>query len=1079
MTYRLKKFLLAALALLIMAPAPASAQMSVFDKTNNLMTLQLVNAGGVYFSQMSLFLPVSPSLWQLQSKGVPVNPLNVKDAAIYSQTDSILTVPVLKIDSTVYANVKLQLPATGVWKLVDLGDVMSTSSPGYDLSYPIKGKMPNSYCTDSGGELSYHIYVPDMNSATPQVWKHVADDPCCPLSVTTNSPTNISGISDVEIYPNPGEGPTTGNFRMMVTFTGKVTGASTTTPTCAKNVLPAVYPGNCVFSAAGTCVAETPPVAESTTCIKNVPNSTYAGTCSSPSFGLCTANPPTTENTCSKNVADSVYPGSCIASAAGTCVPDTPESCVVNVPSSVYAGGCFSAGPGLCNPTVGAVDYYSCVKNVPDSVYTGSCFSPEIGICNATTGSADNGYCTGTTIKRSQFCSIIDNSKYCTGTTGGSASKYCTPVNTPAITYNQYCSLGSTTTPGLIDQTGVETCIVRPVDALNYPIGANKGALAVSTNTVKAMVGQQRTVYVSGGLPPYFVTASLPGIVSYQLLAGDATGIGQALAITLKTVGTTQLSVFDYNGTVLAIAIESTSIPLLVSPSSIDVPEGTLIDVRLEGGVPPLAVYNPTPAWVDAPATIDSTPTTLTIAMKKSSGSSTTFLRFTDSVGTQASIGSIKISANPGGTTVLPNSITLKVGEYYDLYVTGGAAPITIRNPNTTLMDIPASLTSTPGTVRVLAKASTGGVAVPIYFTDKYGIINIVNVTITNIPLLISPSSLTLQVGQYYDLYVSGGTAPITIQNPRTTVMDIPGSLAATPGTVRVLAKASTGGAAVPVEFTDKNGNLITVNITITNIPLMVSPSTIDVTEGTLVDVRLEGGVPPLTVYNPTPDWVDAPATVPSTPTTIRIAMKKSSGSSTTFLRFTDSAGTQAAISSIKISASTAGTTVLPNAMALKVGESSVFYVTGGAAPISILNTRSDLIDIPASLAATPGTVKVTAKKITLGSVPIYFTDKYGIVNTVSVTISPSDLVVQPLSITLKIGEYYDLYVTGGNAPITILNPNATLMDVPASLATTPGTVRVTARKGTSGQVPIYFTDSTGSTQSVNVTISANTPILQ
>jgi hypothetical protein len=142
------------------------------------------------------------------------------------------------------------------------------------------------------------------------------------------------------------------------------------------------------YKIAGSCVTETP-LSWVTSCVKNVPNSTYAGTCSSPSFGVCAADP--------------------------------PESCIANVPTSVYSGGCFSASPGLCNPTIGAVDYYSCVKNVPDSVYSGACFSPEKGICNATTGSADNRYCTGSTIKRSEFCAITFN------------SRFCTAVNTPFV----------------------------------------------------------------------------------------------------------------------------------------------------------------------------------------------------------------------------------------------------------------------------------------------------------------------------------------------------------------------------------------------------------------------------------------------------------------------------------------------------------------------------------------------------------------------------------------------------------------------------------------------------------------------
>jgi hypothetical protein len=588
---------------------------------------------------MALFLPSPPDLWQLQSKGAAVNPLKASDAAIYSATDGTLQVPVLKIDSTVYANVKFKLPNNGNWTLLDQGDVMSTTSPGYELSYPITGKMPNIYCTDEGGELSYLINV--AGSTKPQVWKHVLDEPCCPLSVTTNSTANIAGISDVQIYPNPGEGGSTGNFRMMVTFTGKVSS-------------------------------------------------------------------PTTTQTCGKTVPNSVYAGNCIATAGGTCVPDIYESCVVIVPTSVYAGTCNRTAPGICSPESGTVDVYSCIKNVPDSVYSGACFFPVDGICNATTGSADNTFCSGITVKKSDFCKSIDN--------------------TP------YCKFVSTTTDVLVDQTGVETCVIRPVlDVLNYPVGSNKAPLAVSdAGPLEVIMGERRTIYVSGGLPPYFVTASRPGVLGYELLEGDATGVGQALVIQPKTAGTTQLSIFDYNGSVIPISVKSAGIPLLVSPSTIDVPEGTLIDVRIEGGIPPLTVFNPAPDWVEAPATVASTPTTIRIAMKKSSGNSKTFLVFTDAVGTQAGITEIKISASTEGTTVVPASLNLKVGDSSIIYVTGGNAPISILNTRPDLMNIPESLAKTPGTVTVTAKKGTDGQAIPIFFTDIYGVRNTVNVTITS-----------------------------------------------------------------------------------------------------------------------------------------------------------------------------------------------------------------------------------------------------------------------------------------------------------------------------------------------------------
>ncbi len=466
---KLRKKLLGALTLALVG-APAIAQMSAFDTASDVLTLQLVKVGNYYFSNMKFKLPPSPEAWQLQSKGSVVNPLEAADAAIFNSGDSTITVPVLKIDNTVFSNTKLKLPLGGTWQIVDAGDVLSTSTAGYNLSYPIVSTMKNKYCSDAGGELTY---VFDNG----QVWKHVADEPCCPLSVTTDN-ININNTSKVYVYPNPGAGPTTGSFRMVVEAAGLIqTGMS-----------PAI-PASCTNTGGG---------------------------------GACTVNATST--------------------------------------------GCDVTAPAVCS------------------------FTPAVA------------------------------------------------------SYPLYSSVA-----------GVETCVVRPIIGVSdYPVSPDIGPLTVSVTEIKGVVGGKYTVTITGGLQPYFVTTSVPGVLDYELVAQSTSANGQTLVVTPKNAGTAQLLVYDYNREVKTISVESSApaaVPVVIAPTSIDVVEGTFVDLYVMSGVPPIKVHNPQNEWVEAPAVIESVPSSVRIVMKKSTGGVEMPLYFTDAAGTVSFITiKIKPSTSPGGS---------------------------------------------------------------------------------------------------------------------------------------------------------------------------------------------------------------------------------------------------------------------------------------------------------------------------------------------------------------------------------------------------------------------------------------------
>lgn len=503
----------AAALLLTTSALPVAAQMSEFKQSNNILTLQLVKVGSQYFSNMTFIMPPPPQAWQLTSKGNLVSPLKAADSAVFDTSTSTVRVPVLKIDNTVYSDVQLKLNSGGSWNVADLGDVLSTATPGYELSYPISSTMPNRYCTDANGELTYKL-------DNGQVWKHVADDPCCPLQVTIGGTlpdtiaANIAGSSKVEIYPNPGEGPTTGHFRMVVSYTGLVDVTAT-----------------------------------ASSCVKTVADSVWAGTCFSPATGICSPNPTHDAGT----VADCQY-----IPAAGT----TPATCMKIATSTA---------PGSCK-----IDGLKCA--------------------------------------------------------------YVKDVNTSAC---QNVSAGYTYT---ISQAGVETCVVRPVQGVsNYPVAPGRGPLAVSMAAVTATVGQKATVYITGGLPPYYVTATYPGVVSYELLPETSALTGQGLVVTAKRVGATELMIYDYNRDVQTIAVTSNGIalaPLTISPVSADLPQGEFVDIDIINGIPPIRVINPNNTWVEAPEIVPTTPAKVRAVMKRAPNAEEikTFLSFEDQIGQRASI---------------------------------------------------------------------------------------------------------------------------------------------------------------------------------------------------------------------------------------------------------------------------------------------------------------------------------------------------------------------------------------------------------------------------------------------------------
>lgn len=190
----------------------AQAQVASLDAATNTMRINSLAVAGQYWTGLNIYLPPA-QVWYLQGTATPVSPLLASDSATYDFSSSQLWLPLTQIGTTIYSDMKLNLPVGGTWSIIDAGNVVSTGTEGYDMTFPIRSLVRNSH-NDAGGELTYTL-------TNGQVWKHLADEPC----MTAAAIADPTGYSEVEIYPNPGGSGSVatseGNFRFVSYYPSK------------------------------------------------------------------------------------------------------------------------------------------------------------------------------------------------------------------------------------------------------------------------------------------------------------------------------------------------------------------------------------------------------------------------------------------------------------------------------------------------------------------------------------------------------------------------------------------------------------------------------------------------------------------------------------------------------------------------------------------------------------------------------------------------------------------------------------------------------------------------------------------
>jgi plastocyanin len=448
--------------------------------------------------------------------------------------------------------------------------------------------------------------------------------------------------------------------------------------------------------------------------------------------------------------------------------------------------------------------------------------------------------------------------------------------------------------------------------------------LTISPSSATMIVGGTQTFTASGGTPPY--TFSRTGVGSINSSTGFYSG---------TTAGSAVVMVTDIESRTASAPVTVTN-ALGITPSSTSVNVDGTVMLVASGGLGPYT------SWIvvggGAGGTVppsSSGPTVIYTAPSSVGGTYTDYVRVTDSV---PNIFDCEITVTPAALTISPASITLQVGNTVTFTASGGSL-------------YTYSVHSGVGSVTPVTGVYGSGVegTAIVRVTDNYGRTQDASVTVNPPPLVLSPSSITIQAGGSVTFTAEGGTLPYTYSKVSGV-----GSIDAISG---VFTSMVAGSATVKV--TDSRtppGRTDTATVTVEPPPappLNLSPSSVNVQTGSDQTFSATGGTTPFTwdvVQGAAGGTVTqsgvytAPTSVPSSPTAYTV-------------RVTDSAIPTPAVRTATVNVY-APVVISPNPATVEAGLPVDFNASGGIAPLvfSIIPDDFGSINSSSGLYTAPGT---------------------------------------------------------------------------------------------------------------------------
>lgn len=272
--------------------------------------------------------------------------------------------------------------------------------------------------------------------------------------------------------------------------------------------------------------------------------------------------------------------------------------------------------------------------------------------------------------------------------------------------------------------------------------------LSVTPSTATVSVGQSLTFNASGGLAPFSWSSSNPGVASINASTG---------LLTATASGTTTVTVTDNTGASASSAtITVTNINL--TPSTATLAPGSTLLFSAAGGVAPYnwSSSNPAVAGINA-----------TTGLLTATAPGTTVVTVSDAIGNSAVSGTVTVV----GISVTPNTAVLSVDDSLTFTATGGTPPYVWNSSVGAVASISATGVLTgllAGTTSVIVVDANGA-------TASTGTIT-VNPLGPPPALSLTPTTVTLTVGDNLQFVAAGGVAPYSWSSSNTAAATISGT---------------------------------------------------------------------------------------------------------------------------------------------------------------------------------------------------------------------------------------------------------------------------------------------------------------
>ncbi|MDD2609287.1 MAG: hypothetical protein PHX60_06260 [Giesbergeria sp.] len=517
------------------------------------------------------------------------------------------------------------------------------------------------------------------------------------------------------------------------------------------------------------------------------------------------------------------------------------------------------------------------------------------------------------------------------------------------------------------DQADTSKVLTVPVTVVVGPVAT----ISTSPQTLNLKSAEAADVLISGGSGNFDLAVSNNQMVTAVLSGRTLRVVGGS------TLGTATITIRDQadlsRTTNLSVTVTASGTSVLgASPATLTVVSNAEADVLISGGSGnfDLAVSNTQVAT----ATLNGR--TLRVTGGGAVGTATITVRDKADATRVVAI-NVTVVAGNGSLTASQPTLSLPLGAAADVLISGGSGRFDVAVNNTGV----ATAALTGNTLRITAGATAGTATITVRDQADQSKTTTVRVTVSAAaisPLVVSPSTVSIQPGAATDVLISGGSGKFDVAVSNTGVA----TAALTGNTVRITAGATVGTTTITVRDQADQSKIATITVTVSTTPvgaLVASPSgPLSIQSGASADVLLSGGSGRFDFATSN----SAVATATLAGNKLTITASATTGSATITVRDQADASRSVAIN-VNVtgaSAPAAPMTAAPSAATGSVQETLYFVLQNGTAPYTVV------VSNPSVATATVTGNTVAAALRGAGQTTLVVTDARGQTLNIDVT---------------------------------------------------------------------------------------------